>query len=113
MGVMQYVIGKIAWLMQKCLDTTAAEVGIACRSTLSNSLFQSMNAAANIFVGMVEAPLMIMPLVPKMTTSELHAVLVGGFATMAGEIFKIKISINFLNFVRIGIGNIYCIWCSS
>ena len=43
-----------------------------------------MNAAANIFVGMSEAPLMIMPLVPTMTTSELHAVLVGGFATMAG-----------------------------
>lgn len=43
-----------------------------------------MNAAANIFVGMSEAPLMIMPLIPKMTTSELHAVLTGGFATMAG-----------------------------
>ena len=26
MGVMQYIIGKIAWLMQKCLHTTAAEV---------------------------------------------------------------------------------------
>ncbi|CAF0729652.1 unnamed protein product [Rotaria sordida] len=70
-GVMQFVIGKIAWLMQKCLNTTAAE---------------SMNAAANIFVGMSEAPLLIMPLVPKMTTSELHAVLVGGFATMAGSV---------------------------
>lgn len=44
-----------------------------------------MNAAANIFVGMSEAPLMIMPLIPDMTISELHAVLVGGFATMAGE----------------------------
>ncbi|CAF1009470.1 unnamed protein product [Adineta steineri] len=71
LGAMQYIIGKIAWLMQKCLDTTAAE---------------SMNAAANIFVGMSEAPLMIMPLVPTMTTSELHAVLVGGFATMAGSV---------------------------
>lgn len=28
LGVMQYIIGKIAWLMQKCLDTTAAEVCI-------------------------------------------------------------------------------------
>ncbi|CAF2903876.1 unnamed protein product [Rotaria sp. Silwood2] len=70
-GVMQYVIGKIAWIMQKCLNTTAAE---------------SMNAAANIFVGMSEAPLLIMPLIPNMTTSELHAVLVGGFATMAGSV---------------------------
>ncbi|UJR10076.1 hypothetical protein I4U23_014298 [Adineta vaga] len=71
LGVMQYIIGKIAWSMQKCLNTTAAE---------------SMTAAANIFVGMSEAPLMIMPLVPKMTTSELHSVLVGGFATMAGSV---------------------------
>ncbi|CAF1231477.1 unnamed protein product [Rotaria sp. Silwood1] len=71
LGAMQYVIGKIAWLMQKCLNTTAAE---------------SMNAAANIFVAMSEAPLMIMPLIPKMTTSELHAVLVGGFSTMSGSI---------------------------
>jgi pyrimidine nucleoside transport protein len=49
-----------------------------------------MNAAANIFVGMSEAPLMIKPLVPTMTTSELHAVLVGGFATMAGWKFEIS-----------------------
>jgi hypothetical protein len=27
---MQYVIGKVAWLMQKCLDTTAAEVCFNC-----------------------------------------------------------------------------------
>ncbi|CAF3604560.1 unnamed protein product [Rotaria socialis] len=71
LGVMQYIIGKIAWLMQKCLNTTAAE---------------SMNAAANIFVGISEAPLVIMPLIPRMTTSELHAVLVGGFSTMSGSI---------------------------
>ncbi|CAF1154389.1 unnamed protein product, partial [Didymodactylos carnosus] len=71
LGAMQWIIGKIAWLMQKILDTTAAE---------------SMNAAANIFVGMSEAPLMIMPLLPNMTVSELHAVLVGGFATMAGSV---------------------------
>ncbi|CAF2540475.1 unnamed protein product [Rotaria sp. Silwood2] len=71
LGAMQYVIGKIAWLMQNCLNTTAAE---------------SMNAAANIFVGMSEAPLMIMPLIPTMTISELHAVLVGGFSTMSGSI---------------------------
>ncbi|CAF3986472.1 unnamed protein product [Adineta steineri] len=73
LGVMQYVIGKIAWFMQKTLNTTAAE---------------SRNAAASIFVGISEAPLMIMLLVSKMTTSELHSVLVDGFATMAG--FEMK-----------------------
>ena len=30
LGAMQYVIGKIAWIMQKSLDTTAAEVCVKC-----------------------------------------------------------------------------------
>ncbi|CAF0861807.1 unnamed protein product [Adineta steineri] len=64
LGVMQYVIRKTACFY----------------------LISSMNAAANIFIGMSEAPLMIMPLVLKMTTSELHFVLVGGFAIMAGSV---------------------------
>ncbi|CAF4029869.1 unnamed protein product, partial [Rotaria sp. Silwood2] len=55
-------------------------------NTLIGTEYESMNAAANIFVGMSEAPLLIMPLIPNMTTSELHAVLVGGFATMAGSV---------------------------
>lgn len=58
-----------------------------------------MNAAANIFVGMSEAPLMIMPLIPKMTTSELHAVMTGGFATMAG--LKKNIRCVFIRWIRL------------
>jgi nucleoside permease NupC len=62
-----------------------------------------MNAAANIFVGMSEAPLMIMPLIPTMTTSELHAVLVGGFATMAG----LKLEFIFIVFIfKIMLGSV-------
>lgn len=60
-----------------------------------------MNAAANIFVGMSEAPLMIMPLIPDMTISELHAVFVGGFATMAGQfilILSISVCISFVQY---------------
>ena len=33
-----------------------------------------------------EAPLLIKPLIDKMTTSELHAVMTGGFATIAGSV---------------------------
>jgi nucleoside permease NupC len=47
-----------------------------------------MSAAANIFVAMSEAILMIRPFIPKMTTSELHAVLTGGFATMSGFVLN-------------------------
>ncbi|CAH1790077.1 unnamed protein product [Owenia fusiformis] len=71
LGVMQLVIGKVAWVMQATMGTTAAE---------------SVNAAGNIFVGMTEAPLLIRPLINDMTKSELHAVMTGGFATIAGSV---------------------------
>ena len=47
---------------------------------------ESLNAAANIFLGQTEAPLMIKPYLPTMTPSELHAVMTGGFATIAGSV---------------------------
>ncbi|XP_071506310.1 solute carrier family 28 member 3-like [Diadema antillarum] len=70
-GVMQTVIGKIAWLMQRTMKTTASE---------------SLSAAGNIFIGQTEAPLLIRPYLPKMTRSEIHAVMTGGFATIAGSV---------------------------
>ncbi|XP_074659195.1 solute carrier family 28 member 3-like [Tubulanus polymorphus] len=70
-GIMQIVVQKIAWFMQKVMGTTAAE---------------SVNAAANIFISQSEAPLMIRPLIPHMTRSELHSVCTGGFATVAGSV---------------------------
>jgi CNT family concentrative nucleoside transporter len=45
-----------------------------------------MSAAANIFVGQTEAPLVVKPLIPGMTPSELFAVMVGGLATVAGSV---------------------------
>ena len=51
-----------------------------------------MNAAANIFLGQTEAPLMIKPYIPTMTPSELHAVMTGGFATIAGSVLAAYIS---------------------
>jgi concentrative nucleoside transporter, CNT family len=70
-GVMQKVVGMLAIVMQKTLGTSGAE---------------TLSAAANIFVGQTEAPLVIRPYISSMTTSELNAVMVGGFATMAGGI---------------------------
>ncbi|OWF39347.1 solute carrier family 28 member 3-like [Mizuhopecten yessoensis] len=70
-GVMQVVIGKIAWLMRVTLGTTAAE---------------SVCAAGNIFVGLTEAPILIRPYLGVMTKSELHAVITCGFATIAGGV---------------------------
>jgi len=45
-----------------------------------------MNAAGNIFLGQTEAPLTIKPYLPDLTKSELHAVMTGGFATVAGSV---------------------------
>nr|CAH0104896.1 unnamed protein product [Daphnia galeata] len=76
-GIMQWIVKKIGWLLQISMGTTAAE---------------SMNAAGNIFLGQTEAPLLIRPLLPKMTKSELHAVMTGGFATIAGGVLAAFIS---------------------
>ncbi|KAK0042118.1 sodium/nucleoside cotransporter 2 [Biomphalaria pfeifferi] len=71
LGIMQVIIEKIAWFMKFTVGTTGAE---------------SLCAAGNIFVGATEAPIMIRPFLADMTNSELHAVMVGGFATIAGGV---------------------------
>jgi len=76
-GAMQWVIGKIGWGLQITMKTTPCE---------------SLSAAANIFVGQTEAPLLIKPFLPNMTPSEIHAVMTGGFATIAGGVLAAYIS---------------------
>ena len=71
LGVMQKIVQFMAWIMAKTMGTSGAE---------------SLSAAGNIFVGQTEAPLLIRPYVPEMTRSELMAIMVGGFATIAGGV---------------------------
>ncbi len=71
LGLMQWVVRAIAWVMQFTMRTSGAE---------------SLSVAGNIFVGQTEAPLLIKPFVGKMTQSELNTVMVGGFATIAGGV---------------------------
>ena len=71
LGVMQLVVKGFAWVMRKTLGTSGAE---------------TLSAAANVFVGQTEAPLVIRPYVSAMTRSELNVVMVGGFATIAGGV---------------------------
>ncbi|MGV3564141.1 MAG: NupC/NupG family nucleoside CNT transporter [Nocardioides sp.] len=47
---------------------------------------ESVNAAANIFVGQTEAPLVIKPYVAGLSRSALFAVMVGGLSTVAGSV---------------------------
>ncbi|SIN72971.1 NupC/NupG family nucleoside CNT transporter [Salinivibrio sp. ES.052] len=71
LGIMQVVINVLGGGLQKALGTSRAE---------------SMSATANIFVGQTEAPLVIRPFVPRMTQSELFAVMCGGLASVAGGV---------------------------
>ncbi|KAK0058302.1 solute carrier family 28 member 3 [Biomphalaria pfeifferi] len=71
LGVMQAVIKMVGKFLAFCLGTSATE---------------SVNAAGNIFIGQTEAPLLIRPFLKDMTNSEIHAVMTGGFATIAGAV---------------------------
>lgn len=47
---------------------------------------ESLSTVGNIFLGQTEAPLMVRPFLSKMTRSELHCIMVGGFGTVAGGV---------------------------
>lgn len=70
LGIMQVIIKFLGGALSKLLGTSKAE---------------SISAAANIFVGQTEAPLVIRPFISGMTKSELFAVMTGGLASVAGS----------------------------
>ena len=61
-------------------------IGGGLRALLCTSHTESLSAAANIFVGQAEAPLVVRPYIGGMTRSELFAVMVGGLASIAGSV---------------------------
>jgi concentrative nucleoside transporter, CNT family len=71
LGIMQLIIRLIGGGLSKLLGTSRAE---------------SVSAAANIFVGQTEAPLVVRPFLANMTKSELFAVMTGGLASIAGSV---------------------------
>jgi CNT family concentrative nucleoside transporter len=76
LGIMQVIIYALARVMTTLLGVSGAE---------------SMAMAANVFVGQTEAPLVVKPYLPKMTLSELNALMTGGFATIAGSVLAVYI----------------------
>ena len=71
LGIMQFIIKIFGGALQKMLGTSRTE---------------SMSAAANVFVGQTEAPLVVKPYIKNMTRSELFAVMCGGLASVAGSV---------------------------
>ncbi len=76
-GILQRVVNGLAWVMMKTMKTSGSE---------------SLSCAGNIFLGPTEAALMVKPYVADMTQSELHAVMTGGFATIAGGVLGAYLS---------------------
>ena len=73
-----YHLGVMMWVVRI--------LGGGLRRFIGTSHAESMSAAANIFVGQAEAPLVVKPFIPAMTRSELFAVMVGGLSTIAGSV---------------------------
>ena len=71
LGIMQLVVLFFAKIMTFSCRTSGAE---------------SLCAAANIFMGQTEAPLLIKPYIEEMTESEFLCMMVGGMATIAGGV---------------------------
>lgn len=73
-GILQRVVLAMAWLMRRVLGTSGSE---------------TLAAAANIFMGQTEAPLVIRPYLERMTRSELFCLMTSGFATIAGGVLAV------------------------
>jgi len=78
LGVMQWVIGKFAWLFFKLMNVSGAEAVVA---------------AASPFVGQGESACLVRPYVDLMTESELHVTMTSGFSTIAGSVLVAYINL--------------------
>lgn len=72
LGILQIIIKGFAWVMTRTMKLTGAE---------------SLAAAANVFIGQTEAPLVVKPYLENMSKSEILCLMTGGMATIAGGVF--------------------------
>ncbi len=77
-GVLQFIVKVFARAMMFAMRTSGAE---------------TLSAAANVFMGQTEAPIIVKPYVPAMTQSELLALMVGGMATISGGVMAVYITL--------------------
>ena len=77
-GVLQFIVRIMARTMMFLMRTSGAE---------------TLSAAANVFMGQTEAPIIVKPFVPRMTQSELLAMMVGGMATISGGVMAVYIAL--------------------
>src|SRR5262249_36420212 len=90
-GVLQFVVRLFARLMMYLMRTSGAE---------------TLSVSANVFMGQTEAPLIVRPFVPRMTNSELFALMVSGMAHISGGLLAV-----YMGYIRgsgrdIGVGDV-------
>ncbi len=78
LGVLQKIVYGFAWIMSKTMKLSGSE---------------SLAAAANVFIGQTEAPLVVKPYLERMTKSEIMCLMTGGMATIAGGVFGAYLSV--------------------
>ena len=71
LGILQKVVKAFAWVMSRTMRLSGSE---------------SISAAANVFLGQTEAPLLVKPYIAGMTQSEIMCLMTGGMATIAGSV---------------------------
>jgi CNT family concentrative nucleoside transporter len=76
-GVLQWCVRGLAKVMVYLMGTSGAE---------------TLSVSANVFMGQTEAPLIVKPYVPRMTSSELFALMVSGMAHISGGMMAVYIN---------------------
>src|SRR5438552_6851974 len=76
-GVLQWVVRIMAKVMMYLMGTSGAE---------------TLSVSANVFMGQTEAPLIVKPFIPRMTRSELLALMGSGMAHISGGMMAVYIS---------------------
>lgn len=72
LGILQKIVYGLAWVLTRTMGLSGPE---------------SLAAAANVFIGQTEAPLVVKPYLEGMTKSEILCLMTGGMATIAGSVF--------------------------
>ncbi|MGB0580801.1 MAG: NupC/NupG family nucleoside CNT transporter [Limisphaerales bacterium] len=75
-GILQKVVQGMAWVMRRVMGVSGSE---------------SLAAAANVFMGQTEAPLVVKPYLKLMTRSEMLCLMTGGMSTIAGGVFAVYV----------------------
>tara|TARA_R110002110_G_scaffold33576_1_gene114938 strand:- start:531 stop:1775 length:1245 start_codon:yes stop_codon:yes gene_type:complete len=75
--ILPWIVRGFAWALGRALGISGAA---------------SFGTAANVFVGMVEAPLLIRPYLNRISRSELFIVMTAGMATIAGTMYALYVS---------------------